>query len=104
VAEQPGVGRAGCDGDGDGRGPTDCEQAVRQLYFFLDGELTDERRNEIAVHLDECGPCGAAAEFEADLRVVIANRCRDRVPESLIVRVAAALAAEDARRQSAAGS
>ena len=102
MAEQPDVGRGGCDDDG--RGPTDCEEAVRQLYTFLDGELTDRRRAEISIHLDECGPCGAAADFEAELRAVIASRCRDRVPEALILRVAAALAAEDARRQSTAGS
>jgi mycothiol system anti-sigma-R factor len=76
-------------------GPTvNCEEAVHELYVYLDGELTEERREEIRVHLDWCGPCGGAAEFEAELRRVIANRCKDRVPESLIERVAAALEAE----------
>jgi mycothiol system anti-sigma-R factor len=69
----------------------DCEEAVHELYHYLDGELTEERRTEISVHLDWCGPCGGAAEFEAELRRVIANRCKDRVPQSLIDRVAEAL-------------
>lgn len=69
----------------------DCEEAVHLLYHYLDGELTEERRYEISVHLDWCGPCGGAAEFEAELRKVIANRCKDRVPQSLIDRVAAAI-------------
>jgi mycothiol system anti-sigma-R factor len=72
----------------------DCEEAVHELYTYLDGELTEERRKEIRIHLDYCGPCGGAAEFEAELRRVIANRCKDRVPDSLIRRVADAIEAE----------
>jgi mycothiol system anti-sigma-R factor len=69
----------------------DCTEAVHELYHYLDGELTEERREVIRVHLDWCGPCSGAAEFENELRKVIANRCRDRVPESLIRRVAEAI-------------
>jgi mycothiol system anti-sigma-R factor len=73
-------------------GPSvDCEEAVHELYHYLDGELTEERRTQISVHLDWCGPCGGAAEFEAELRQVIASHCRDRVPQSLIERVARAI-------------
>ena len=73
-------------------GPTvDCVEAVHELYSYLDGELTEVRRREIRVHLDWCGPCGGAAQFEEELRRVIANRCKDRVPQSLIERVAAAI-------------
>lgn len=82
----------------------DCEEAVHQLYVFLDGELTEERRGAIAVHLDECGPCARAAGFEAELRAVIASRCQERVPASLIERVAAALASEQAAERSTGGS
>jgi mycothiol system anti-sigma-R factor len=69
----------------------DCQEAVHVLYHYLDGELTEERRTEISVHLDWCGPCSGAAGFEAELRKVIANRCKDRVPDSLIRRVAEAI-------------
>jgi mycothiol system anti-sigma-R factor len=69
----------------------DCDEAVHQLYHFLDGELTDERRIQITEHLTYCAPCGGAAEFEAELRIVIANRCKDHVPESLIKRIADAI-------------
>ena len=78
-----------------------CEEAVHELYIYLDGELTEERREEIRIHLDYCGPCGGAAEFEAELRKVIATRCQDRVPESLIRRVAEAI--EEESRQHDAG-
>ncbi len=69
----------------------DCQEAVHELYHYLDGELTEERREEIRIHLDWCGPCNGAADFEAELRKVIANRCKDRVPDSLIRRVAEAI-------------
>jgi mycothiol system anti-sigma-R factor len=68
-----------------------CDEAVHQLYHYLDGELTDERRVKIAEHLNYCGPCGGAVEFEAELRLVIANRCKDRVPDALIQRIAKAI-------------
>jgi mycothiol system anti-sigma-R factor len=71
-----------------GGGDGDCTSAIHQLYVYLDGELTEERRTMIAEHLDYCGPCSGAAVFEAELRVVIANRCKDHVPESLRERIA----------------
>ena len=87
-------GRGRCGGDDVSR--VDCQEAVRQLYVYLDGELTEERRLKIAMHLDDCGPCADAAGFEADLRAVVSSRCKDRVPDSLIARVASAIAAEAA--------
>ena len=29
----------------------DCDEAIHQLYHFLDGELTEERRIKISEHL-----------------------------------------------------
>jgi mycothiol system anti-sigma-R factor len=76
----------------------DCDETIERLYFYLDGELTEERRVEIRRHLDLCGPCVQAFGFETELRKVIANRCKDHVPDSLIDRVAAALH-DEAQRQ-----
>jgi len=68
-----------------------CGDAVHQLYLYLDGELTPDRRELIKHHLDECPPCFEAYDFEADLRIVIAHKCREQVPDHLRVRVARAL-------------
>ena len=68
-----------------------CQEAIHTLYNFLDGELTAERRQEIAHHLDECSPCLDAFDFEAELKVVIARKCRDQVPDALRERVYRAL-------------
>ncbi len=75
-----------------------CDETIERLYFYLDGELTDQRREEITRHLDLCGPCVGAYGFEAELRRVIANRCKDHVPEQLVVRVAEALRDEHSRQ------
>ena len=71
-----------------------CDETIERLYFYLDGELTEERRIEISRHLDMCGPCVGAYGFESELRRVVANRCKDHVPEALIGRVAEALRQE----------
>lgn len=81
----------------------DCREAVHQLYHYLDGELTDENRRRIAEHLDYCHSCADAAEFEAELRQVIANHCRDHVPDSLRARIAAAIE-DEGRHPDHAGS
>ena len=61
-------------------GGFDCEEAIHTLYTFLDGELTLERRLDIQRHLEECSPCLEALDFEAELKIVIARKCRDSVP------------------------
>jgi mycothiol system anti-sigma-R factor len=79
-------------------GFVNCDETIERLYFYLDGELTEERRVEITRHLDLCGPCVDAFGFEAELRKVIANRCKDHVPESLLDRVANLLKDEQAKQ------
>ncbi|HZM55956.1 MAG TPA: mycothiol system anti-sigma-R factor [Acidimicrobiales bacterium] len=86
------------DGGGLPAGFLGCDETIERLYFYLDGELTEERRVEITRHLDMCGPCVGAYGFEAELRKVIANRCRDRVPDSVVARVAVALQEEYSHR------
>jgi mycothiol system anti-sigma-R factor len=71
-----------------------CDDAVEELYGYLDGELTAEKRAYIRGHLDDCGPCLDAFDFEADLRKLLADRCRDTVPDGLRARIAAALHAD----------
>jgi mycothiol system anti-sigma-R factor len=78
-------------------GFVNCDETIERLYFYLDGELTEERRVEITRHLDLCGPCVDAFGFEAELRKVVANHCKDHVPETLLDRVAHALRDEHAK-------
>ena len=69
-------------------GGGDCNEALHTLYDYLDGELTPDRRQAIKDHLEHCGPCLSAFDFEAELKSLIARSCRDQVPENLRLRVA----------------
>src|SRR5215471_12541265 len=73
---------------------SDCNEALHELYEFLDGELTDERRALIAHHLDLCSPCLEVFDFHAELRSVVARRCQERVPDDLMARISAAVGGE----------
>lgn len=68
-----------------------CSQVLRELYVYLDGELTEARRDRIQHHLHDCSHCLEAFDFEAEIRIVVAQKCRDEVPESLMRRVAEAI-------------
>ena len=70
---------------------TDCAESLKELYTFLDGELTVERRLHIRQHLESCQNCYEAFDFEAELRIVVSTRCREEVPDHLRNRVADAL-------------
>ena len=71
----------------------DCVESLKELYTFLDGELTVERRTHIQHHLEGCQDCYEAFDFEAELKIVVSTRCREEVPEHLRQRVADALRA-----------
>ena len=75
-------------GDDHDHSSSACADALEELYVYLDGELTDEKRSTIQHHLDDCNPCFEAFDFEAELRIVISTRCRDEVPEKLRTRIA----------------
>ena len=69
----------------------DCEETIREVYRYLDGELTGFRRWQITRHLNRCPPCHHGFDFELELRQVIATRCHDEVPEELKRRIADAI-------------
>jgi mycothiol system anti-sigma-R factor len=80
-----------------GESEIDCNETLNRLYTYLDGELTEDRREEIKHHLDECRDCVGAFDFEAELRMIVAQRCQDHVPDSLRKRVREALVEEERR-------
>lgn len=69
------------------RSENDCAAMLARLYTYLDGELTDERREHIQHHLDGCPTYFSAFDFEAELRIIVANRLRSHVPPALVERV-----------------
>jgi mycothiol system anti-sigma-R factor len=72
---------------------TDCNDALHELYTFLDGELTDEKRAQIKHHIDDCGSCLEVFDFEVELRHVVQRKCQESVPDALKAKIARALQA-----------
>ena len=75
----------------------ECREALHELYHFLDGELTDVKREHIREHLEDCPPCFEAFDFEAEVKAYIAGKCRERSPEELRTRIAEAIAQQAPR-------
>ena len=68
----------------------DCNETLRELESFLDEELTDDSRDVIHAHLDGCPDCLQAFDFHAELKAVIAQKCRnDELPPGLADRIQA---------------
>ncbi len=83
----------------------DCREALHRVYHFLDEEeMTPELRHTIERHLDRCAPCLRAFGFEAELRKLIADKCKDQVPEGLRTRIAVAIDHEHKQRLKTGGT
>jgi len=80
-----------------------CREVLHSVYHFLDGEMKPERRDQIARHIDKCAPCLRAFGFETEIRRLVADRCRDKVPDELRIRIAAVIAHEHKQSASAGG-
>jgi mycothiol system anti-sigma-R factor len=80
--------------DAEDKDEVDCRAVVEELYTLLDGELTAIRRVQIERHYSGCPDCHEVVAFHSELKLVIAEKCRDTVPESLRLRIANALGLE----------
>ena len=65
----------------------DCDDVLHDLFTYLDRELTVQMRDQIKSHLTDCPECYEAIDFHAELRQVIAKRCRDEMPPGLADRI-----------------
>jgi len=66
----------------------DCDDALRELDTFLDGELSTAARELVRDHLGDCSECLGAFDFHAELRIVIATKCRrEPLPPGLLARI-----------------
>jgi anti-sigma factor (TIGR02949 family) len=66
----------------------DCNETIRELEAFLDGALSHDGHYAIHVHLEGCGDCLQAFDFQAELRAVIAAKCHtDEMPPGLLSRI-----------------
>jgi mycothiol system anti-sigma-R factor len=69
-----------------------CREVLTELQTYLDGECGEELEVVLRRHLDDCPPCLDRADFQRELRALVASRCRDAAPSGLLDRVVATLA------------
>ena len=72
--------------------PMDCEQVLRLLFEYLDGEVTDEQQRHVNHHLTLCRSCFSRAEFEKRLRLHLDPLGEEAVPRELEQRVRSIIA------------
>jgi mycothiol system anti-sigma-R factor len=68
-----------------------CRDALDELERYLDDECGPGLEATIRLHLGDCPPCLDRAEFERELRAMVAKRCRDAAPSGLLDRIIADL-------------
>ena len=71
-----------------------CDEALENLYLYLDSELDAVSSERIRAHLDECQGCGPMFDFESRLKSVVRERLDEDVPDRVVDKVRAALRAE----------
>jgi anti-sigma factor (TIGR02949 family) len=65
-----------------------CNETIRELDAFLDGELPEDVRAHIHLHLDSCMDCLQAFDFQAELKLAIRRKCNtDELPPGLLGRI-----------------
>lgn len=64
--------------------PVDCDDVLKQVWLFLDGELGEAEFEEIRVHITECGECGSRFEFQRRFLTLIEQKCQEGpLPDTL---------------------
>lgn len=72
----------------------ECDDALTNLYRYLDRETDVTSVEKIRAHLDDCSGCLRSFDFEARLKIVIRERLSEEVPTEFIQRLRQALARE----------
>ena len=72
----------------------DCDDALANLYNYIDAELDGLDADKVRTHLEACEGCDRPFDFERRLREVIRDRLDEEVPEVFVARLKAALTIE----------
>ena len=74
-----------------------CEEALRVVQEFLDGELESGMEGQVKAHFDRCVTCYPHLDFENAYREAVGRAVRgEKAPPALRAKVAALIAEEGA--------
>ncbi|GAA2682235.1 MULTISPECIES: mycothiol system anti-sigma-R factor [Actinoplanes] len=63
---------------------TDCTIALSEVYLYLDLECSEDRRQLIQKHLDECSGCMREFGIEIEVKALVGRCCgEERAPAEL---------------------
>jgi anti-sigma factor (TIGR02949 family) len=74
----------------------ECDDALTNLYQYLDREIEETASAVIRAHLEDCSGCLKSFDFEARLQIVVRERLAEEVPPEFIERLRDAIAREAA--------
>jgi mycothiol system anti-sigma-R factor len=61
-----------------------CSEVLERVYWYLDGEISEDDCEAIRRHLEECGPCLKQFGLEEAVKRLVARHCGcDPVPAEL---------------------
>ena len=55
----------------------DCSVVISEVYLYLDLECSDDRRELIQRHLDDCSDCLREYGIEHEVKALVARCCGD---------------------------
>jgi anti-sigma factor (TIGR02949 family) len=79
---------------GPNTGKPECDDLLGELHDLLHGDLDPSRKAKLQAHLEDCPPCFETADFQAQLRQIVAKRCSEQVPDALQSRILSMLQVE----------
>jgi len=69
-------------------GHTDCAMVIAEVWTLLDGEVTEEKRETLRHHLEQCPACLRHYGVEERVKKLIATKCSgEKAPSYLVERV-----------------
>ncbi len=74
----------------------ECDDALTNLYQYLDREIEVSTSEVIRAHLEDCSGCLKSFDFEARLQIVVRERLAEDVPDEFLERLRDAIAREAA--------
>lgn len=72
----------------------ECDDALTNLYQYLDREIEATTSEVIRTHLEDCSGCLRSFDFEARLKIVVRQRLSEEVPAEFLERLHQAIARE----------
>ena len=60
-----------------------CEEALENLYVFLDEEIDTASIDEIQAHIDNCSSCLNVYDLERVVKALVARSCAEKAPAPL---------------------